>query len=793
MKKLTLLLLYLGHETLTVGAGTEKVLVNMANEFIQRGCQVVLVTNDDAAAVPFFKLLPEVKWLKLSARELTLPWQVKTRREINKTFKFSENPEALYRADVVTAKLQDNLAGIKPDIIVSYEHEAVLVANRLRLEIPKVAMVHNAIPATLGSMNKFQLAEEDKMTLHQVLMPSYIQQAKRYLRGQIIYIPNTVAQVDSGLRADLTAVKPRYTIIAVGRLSPHQKQLHLLLQAFALLADKYPRWEVRIYGQERNKEDLRFLQEIIKKNKLEKRILLCGQTDNITEKLLAADIFAIPSAYEGFCLAQAEAMALGLPAIGFAEADSVNELIIDGENGVLCQPGAQGFAQGLDKLMADQQLRIKMGWRAATAMLEFKPQLVWDRWEELFKNLTGYGQEGTPAAVDLPSTCAKTSKGAFFCDRPAHVFNALNLVYHDVFALRGRADLFMIDNFNGAAELFQKLRTEGIFNKVFLVSPDFDLRPSRKDKRMATFIKNSLKVESPRESLLKNELTNYKITPPVGASDLTYQIIFTPSWQTLIWQEVVTALRKKCDIYFVDDGFFSYCASKIKPQSTTWESQLRKLFKHGKYGFRVKGIFLNNPDLAQYDKDMVLPLPAIKLAETDFVDLVKSVFIKQAQAAVPVVFLEQNVVEALKVDLPELKKRVFSTICQSVLPENLLVRVHPHEKNHSFLLNLGLRLDEGQNMWEAVLALDQNINQRVFISFSSTALVTPKLIFKQEPVVICLYRLLLWQDEERLQETERFFAKIRSYYQDKRKFYIVNSLEELRQILERKAWLHDQR
>ena len=41
MKKLTLLLLYLGHETLTVGAGTEKVLVNMANEFIQRGCQVV--------------------------------------------------------------------------------------------------------------------------------------------------------------------------------------------------------------------------------------------------------------------------------------------------------------------------------------------------------------------------------------------------------------------------------------------------------------------------------------------------------------------------------------------------------------------------------------------------------------------------------------------------------------------------------------------------------------------------------------------------------------------------------
>lgn len=385
----TLLLLYLGAETLAAGAGTEKVLTNMANEFTQRGWQVCLVTNDDEKAQPFFTLQPQVQWLKLQSRQIKLPWYVKTRREINKTFKLGENTEALYRAALVTKKLELALtrAKVKPDLLVTYEHEAVLVANRLGLQIPRIAMVHNAIPVTLGVMDKFQLAEEDRMTVHQVLMPSYVAKAQEYLHGKIVYIPNTVAQVEDPRRVDLAVPKKRYTVIAVGRLSPHQKQMHLLLQAFASLAATYPEWDLKIYGRERHQEDLRLLQNIISSNKLEKRMFLCGETDQITEKLLQADIFAIPSAYEGFCLSQAEAMALGLPAVGYAGADSVNELIVNGENGILCPDGAAAFAAGLSKLMRDRKLRIKMGARAAATMQAYRPQMVWGQWEQLFRDL----------------------------------------------------------------------------------------------------------------------------------------------------------------------------------------------------------------------------------------------------------------------------------------------------------------------------------------------------------------------------------------------------------------------
>ena len=42
----TLVLLYMGDETVTASAGTERVLTNMANAFVERGYRTIVVTND---------------------------------------------------------------------------------------------------------------------------------------------------------------------------------------------------------------------------------------------------------------------------------------------------------------------------------------------------------------------------------------------------------------------------------------------------------------------------------------------------------------------------------------------------------------------------------------------------------------------------------------------------------------------------------------------------------------------------------------------------------------------------
>lgn len=57
--------------------------------------------------------------------------------------------------------------------------------------------------------------------------------------------------------------------------------------------------------------------KFIEENNLHNKVCLTGVTDKVEIKLQKADIFAFPSAHEGFPLALTEAMAIGLPAIGY--------------------------------------------------------------------------------------------------------------------------------------------------------------------------------------------------------------------------------------------------------------------------------------------------------------------------------------------------------------------------------------------------------------------------------------------------------------------------------------------
>ncbi len=86
-------------------------------------------------------------------------------------------------------------------------------------------------------------------------------------------------------------------------------------------------------------------------------------------------------------MAHAEAMALGLPSIGFTSAPAVNELIKDGINGLLCKDSVKDYAQGLAKLMDNQSMRCLMGQQAKQMTKAYAPNVVWNKWENLFLKL----------------------------------------------------------------------------------------------------------------------------------------------------------------------------------------------------------------------------------------------------------------------------------------------------------------------------------------------------------------------------------------------------------------------
>lgn len=80
-------------------------------------------------------------------------------------------------------------------------------------------------------------------------------------------------------------------------------------------------------------------------------------------------------------MALTEAMSVGLPAIGYKSAAAVNELIENNETGFLVNDGIEDFADKLNILIKDKDLRIKFGKNAVIAMQKYSPKLVYDKWE----------------------------------------------------------------------------------------------------------------------------------------------------------------------------------------------------------------------------------------------------------------------------------------------------------------------------------------------------------------------------------------------------------------------------
>jgi len=92
------------------------------------------------------------------------------------------------------------------------------------------------------------------------------------------------------------------------------------------------------------------------------------------------------SRYESYSLVTAEALAHGLPVVGFADCPGVNQLVIDGRNGVLAKPGADrvlSLASALRLLMENADLRHKLSEECGRIPADASLERVLDSWEAL--------------------------------------------------------------------------------------------------------------------------------------------------------------------------------------------------------------------------------------------------------------------------------------------------------------------------------------------------------------------------------------------------------------------------
>ncbi len=171
------------------------------------------------------------------------------------------------------------------------------------------------------------------------------------------------------------------TIFSAGRLD-HQKGFDLLIEVATIAKAKNLNWQFIIAGEGKLKNELNTLAN---KKGVAEMIHFIGFSNEITSLLSAAEVFVLPSRYEGMPNALLEAMSMGKASV----ATSVNgapELIEDGISGFLVESeNTDQIYQRLYTLLTDENLRKSMELNAVLRVNQhFTFDKMTDNLEQLF-------------------------------------------------------------------------------------------------------------------------------------------------------------------------------------------------------------------------------------------------------------------------------------------------------------------------------------------------------------------------------------------------------------------------
>lgn len=381
---------------LGIKGGIERVIVNFSNEMCRRGHDVAILYGTEVQGKSPYCLDAKVRLVNLAHwipnNDFDFDFKkksilFKTRREIIRIFnkENAKNENIRFIINRLKNTVEKMLQEEKPDILITtrFQSTAVLISAAEKQDIPLITMTHIDAGSIIPGISGIEKKYVDNCDALQVLMPQD-QDIFRcvFSNVPIVWIPNVVPQYE------LSNEHRERLIINVARLVKGQKRQYLLIDAFSKVAKQFPEWHVEFWGSENGSLDGKYateLKTLIDEYHLNDQVKLCGNTDDVLSVYRRASIFAFPSSCEGFPLAMTEAMSAGLPVVAYRSCPAVNELVRDGETGLLVDDGVDALAEGLKKLMEDQEPRERMGRAAHESMKEFAPEKIWDQWEALMQ------------------------------------------------------------------------------------------------------------------------------------------------------------------------------------------------------------------------------------------------------------------------------------------------------------------------------------------------------------------------------------------------------------------------
>ncbi|OQW92594.1 MAG: group 1 glycosyl transferase [Thiotrichaceae bacterium IS1] len=350
--------------------GAERVMSTMANYWAIKGWQINLLTFDNGSVPPFYNLDYRVKHLPLGIASN------------------SNNPLiALWQNAKRLIVLRQAIRNTQPEMVISFMDKVnvlTLLATR-GLRVP-VVISERSVPGVHQIGYSWEWLRKLTYPLAAKLVVQ-TRQVKTHFAPKIqertTIIQNMVFLTPSDEISTLHSLsKP--TVMGMGRFT-EEKGFDLLIQAFAKVKDRYPKWTLTILGEGPLRQEL---ENLCSDLGLTNRVYFLGRVKNPYRFLRQADIFILPSRFEGFPNALCEAMASGLPVISFDCPSGPREIIRDGVDGLLVPPeDINTLAETMEQLMKNESERKRLGTNALEITERLSLERIMQEWEQLLKFL----------------------------------------------------------------------------------------------------------------------------------------------------------------------------------------------------------------------------------------------------------------------------------------------------------------------------------------------------------------------------------------------------------------------
>ncbi len=201
------------------------------------------------------------------------------------------------------------------------------------------------------------------------------------VQSNMVIIPNPVRD---DLPDSYEGIRKK-TVVNYCRLTK-QKNLTLLISAFADFHKAYPDYTLQIYGEGEKKEEL---DGLIRSLNLESCAKIHSFDSHVHEKIVDAGMYVSTSDWEGFPNSVLEALSIGLPVISTDCDFGPRDLIENDKNGILIPLNdKEALVKAMCKIAEDGEFADRISREARKTREKYSPQIIGDMWIELIERIS---------------------------------------------------------------------------------------------------------------------------------------------------------------------------------------------------------------------------------------------------------------------------------------------------------------------------------------------------------------------------------------------------------------------